>query len=141
MTDAGSTGGLVYRIPCGMSSTGAARTKSRDRGAWVSYPATLTASHVQGRHHRRVVKETVMPPTITSEVIVAYAQCPRKAYLLLFNPDRGEPHEYVRIREQQQQNLRSPRRNKRRSKQVARSFLSRGSTSFRLTFSRCCLYT
>ena len=36
------------------------------------------------------------------------------------------------------QNLRSPRRNNRRSKQVAQSFLSCGSTSFRLKFSRRC---
>jgi predicted RecB family nuclease len=42
-----------------------------------------------------------MEPTITSEIVVAYAQCPRKAYLLLFSPDRGEPHEYVQILEQQ----------------------------------------
>jgi hypothetical protein len=40
-----------------------------------------------------------MQPTITSEVVVAYAQCPRKAYLLLFNPEQGVPHEYVRILE------------------------------------------
>jgi predicted RecB family nuclease len=38
-----------------------------------------------------------MPPAITSEVVVAYAQCPRKAYLLLFSPDKGEPHEYEGI--------------------------------------------
>src|SRR5215475_6952603 len=38
---------------------------------------------------------------ITSEIVAAYAQCPRKAYLLLFNPDKGEPHEYVQILEQQ----------------------------------------
>jgi hypothetical protein len=37
-----------------------------------------------------------------------------------------------------QQNLRSPRRNNRQSKQVARLFLSLGSKSFRLKFSRCC---
>src|SRR5437899_13017784 len=84
-----------------MSSTGAARTKSRDSMAWVSYAAALTASHVQGRHHRRAVKETVMPPTITSEVVVAYAQCPRKAYLLLCSAAQGDPHEYVRILERQ----------------------------------------
>ena len=36
-----------------------------------------------------------MQPTITSEVVVAYAQCPRKAYLLLFSPEQGQPHEYV----------------------------------------------
>ena len=38
-----------------------------------------------------------MPPAITPEVVVAYAQCPRKAYLLLFGPEQGEPHEYIRI--------------------------------------------
>ena len=43
-----------------------------------------------------------MQPTITSEVVVAYAQCPRKAYLLLFSPEQGEPHEYVRLLERQQ---------------------------------------
>src|SRR5262249_51944121 len=42
-----------------------------------------------------------MKPAITSEIVVAYAQCPRKAYLLLFSPDKGEPHEYVQILEQQ----------------------------------------
>jgi predicted RecB family nuclease len=42
-----------------------------------------------------------MEPTITPEIIVAYSQCPRKAYLLLFSPDKGEPHEYVQILEQQ----------------------------------------
>jgi predicted RecB family nuclease len=42
-----------------------------------------------------------MEPTITADIVVAYAQCPRKAYLLLFNPDKGEPLEYVQILEQQ----------------------------------------
>ena len=42
-----------------------------------------------------------MEPTITTDIVVAYSQCPRKAYLLLFSPDRGEPHEYVQILEQQ----------------------------------------
>ena len=42
-----------------------------------------------------------MQPAITSEIVVAYAQCPRKAYLLLFSPDKGEPHEYTQILEQQ----------------------------------------
>jgi predicted RecB family nuclease len=42
-----------------------------------------------------------MEPIITSEVVVAYSQCPRKAYLLLFSPDKGGPHEYVQILEQQ----------------------------------------
>src|SRR5438874_5704131 len=38
---------------------------------------------------------------ITTDIVVAYSQCPRKAYLLLFSPDKGEPHEYVQILEQQ----------------------------------------
>lgn len=42
-----------------------------------------------------------MEPTITTDIVVAYSQCPRKAYLLLFSPDKGEPHEYVQIIEQQ----------------------------------------
>ena len=42
-----------------------------------------------------------MEPIITSDVVAAYSQCPRKAYLLLFSPDKGEPHEYVQILEQQ----------------------------------------
>ena len=61
----------------------------------------MAASNVQGSHHRRAVKGIIMQPTITSEVVVAYAQCPRKAYLLLYSPEQGEPHEYVRILEQQ----------------------------------------
>src|SRR5215510_13551957 len=42
-----------------------------------------------------------MEPIITPEIVVAYSQCPRKAYLLLFSPDKGDPHEYVQILEQQ----------------------------------------
>lgn len=34
---------------------------------------------------------------ITSEVVVAYSHCPRKAFILLFSDDKKEPHEYVRI--------------------------------------------
>ena len=41
-----------------------------------------------------------MEPTITTDIVVAYAQCPRKAYLLLFSPDKGEPHEYTGHRRQ-----------------------------------------
>jgi predicted RecB family nuclease len=42
-----------------------------------------------------------METPITPEIVIAYSQCPRKAYLLLFSPDKGEPHEYVQILEQQ----------------------------------------
>jgi len=37
---------------------------------------------------------------ITSEVFVAYSQCPRKAFLLLFSEDQGTPHDYPRILEE-----------------------------------------
>src|SRR5712691_6222960 len=76
--------------------------QSRDSLAWRAYPAPMAASTVAGRQHRSAMKGVIMQPTITSEVVVAYAQCPRKAYLLLFSPEPGEPHEYVRILERQQ---------------------------------------
>jgi predicted RecB family nuclease len=41
-----------------------------------------------------------MNRTITSEIVVAYAQCPRKAYLLHSN-ETGRTNEYARILEQQ----------------------------------------
>src|SRR6266852_6021524 len=75
--------------------------QSRDSVAWRAYPVPVAASNVEGRQHRSAVKEVIMQPAITSEVVVAYAQCPRKAYLLLFSPEQGEPHEYVRILERQ----------------------------------------
>lgn len=37
---------------------------------------------------------------ITSEVFVAYSQCPRKAFLFLFSDDQGSPHDYPRILEE-----------------------------------------
>src|SRR5262245_21025200 len=84
-----------------MSSTVAAPTQRRDRVAGVSYPSGLTATPIQGRHHRRVVKGTVMPPMITSDVVVAYAQCPRKAYKLLYTDTQGIPHVYLAILEEE----------------------------------------
>src|SRR6266508_6701913 len=75
---------------------------SRDIVAWGAYPVPMAASNVEGRQHRSALKGVLMQPTITSEVVVAYAQCPRKAYLLLFSPEQGEPHEYVRLLERQQ---------------------------------------
>jgi predicted RecB family nuclease len=47
------------------------------------------------------LRRIVMEPAITTDIVIAYAQCPLKAYLLLFSPDTGEPHEYVQILEQQ----------------------------------------
>jgi len=44
-----------------------------------------------------------MSKTITSEILVAYSQCPRKAYLLLCTREKGTLHEYARILEQQKQ--------------------------------------
>ena len=42
-----------------------------------------------------------MHTTITSEIVVAYSQCPRKAFLLLCTDEQGLPHEYMRMLEQQ----------------------------------------
>ena len=42
-----------------------------------------------------------MRNTITSEILVAYSQCPRKAFLLLCTDEPGIPHEYMRILERQ----------------------------------------
>ncbi len=44
-----------------------------------------------------------MSKTITSEIVVAYSQCPRKAFLLLCTEENGTPHEYVQILQQKQQ--------------------------------------
>jgi predicted RecB family nuclease len=41
--------------------------------------------------------------TIDSNIVVAYAQCPRKAFLLMCAPERGTLHEYEQILEQQRQ--------------------------------------
>src|SRR5947209_3426869 len=38
---------------------------------------------------------------ITTEILVAYSQCPRKAFLLLCTDEQGMSHEYMRILEQQ----------------------------------------
>ncbi|MDJ0719318.1 MAG: IS66 family transposase [Prochloraceae cyanobacterium] len=43
---------------------------------------------------------------ITSEILVAYSQCPRKAFLLLFSKDKGKPHDYPLILEERRQNNR-----------------------------------
>ncbi len=38
---------------------------------------------------------------ITAEILVAYSQCPRKAFLVLCTDEQGTPHEYTHILEQQ----------------------------------------
>ncbi len=40
-----------------------------------------------------------MEPIITPEIVVAYSQCPRKAYKLLYTDKQGTPHEYIAILE------------------------------------------
>ena len=45
-----------------------------------------------------------MSKTITSEILVAYIQCPHKAFQLLCTKTRGTPHDYTEILEQQRQN-------------------------------------
>ncbi len=42
-----------------------------------------------------------MRNVITSEIVVAYSQCPRKAFLMLCTDEQGMPHEYMHIIEQQ----------------------------------------
>src|SRR5262249_16282787 len=42
----------------------------------------------------------VMSPMITPDVVVAYAQCPRKAYKLLYPDTQGIPHGYLAIVEE-----------------------------------------
>lgn len=44
--------------------------------------------------------------TITAEMVVAYSQCPRKAFLL-YRQEKGSPHEYIRLLEQQKQHCQS----------------------------------
>jgi len=44
-----------------------------------------------------------MKTTITSETVLGYSQCPRKAYLLLCTRNRGICHEYMQILEKQRQ--------------------------------------
>jgi predicted RecB family nuclease len=43
----------------------------------------------------------IVNKTITSEIVVAYAQCPRKAYLLLCSNEAGRVNEYIAILERQ----------------------------------------
>jgi predicted RecB family nuclease len=42
-----------------------------------------------------------MNKIISIDVLVAYSQCPRKAYLLFCTKQKGEPHEFVRILQQE----------------------------------------
>ena len=42
-----------------------------------------------------------MHNAITSEIVVAYSLCPRKAFLLLCTDEQGMLHEYIRLLEQQ----------------------------------------
>jgi predicted RecB family nuclease len=49
---------------------------------------------------------------ITSEVFVAYSQCPRKAFMLLFSEDKGEPHDYPLILEERRDQNRTRYREK-----------------------------
>src|SRR2546430_12011027 len=63
----------------------------------------MPASNIEWSKPQQQRRRIVMEPTITPDIVVAYAQCPRKAYLLLFSPDKGEPHEYVQILELQRQ--------------------------------------
>lgn len=41
---------------------------------------------------------------ITSNVLLAYSQCPRQAFFLLFTEEKGTPHEYTKTIKKQKQN-------------------------------------
>ena len=41
-----------------------------------------------------------MADSITDQIVVAYSQCPWKAFLLLRSEDHGTPHEYVRLQQE-----------------------------------------
>ncbi|MCP4417038.1 MAG: IS66 family transposase, partial [Chloroflexi bacterium] len=43
-----------------------------------------------------------MSKNISTDILVSYSRCPRKAYLLLCARQKGNPHEYARIMQQQQ---------------------------------------
>ena len=49
---------------------------------------------------RPQISQDTMTQIITHEIVVAYAQCPLKAFLLLRSEDQGTPHEYVRLLEE-----------------------------------------
>ena len=46
-----------------------------------------------------------MNKVITSEILVSYSQCLRKAYLLLCTDQRGIPNEYISIIQQRKKVL------------------------------------
>jgi len=46
-----------------------------------------------------------MKRTITSEILVSYSQCPRKAYLLLCTSQKGTPNEYMSILQRRKETL------------------------------------
>ena len=48
-----------------------------------------------------------MNKIITSEIVVAYSLCPRKAFLLLEGEEKGKPHEYVEILEEKKRESQS----------------------------------
>src|SRR6266446_10943856 len=83
-------------------------TRMSQRRTLSQFWCILAPSHDRVKHRgsskpQQQRRRIVMEPTITPDIVVAYAQCPRKAYLLLFSPDKGEPHEYIQILEQQRQ--------------------------------------
>jgi len=69
--------------------------KSRDDFAVISW----RVNHYWARKQNTEFGED-MAITITDEVLVAYSQCPRKAYLLLYSEERGQLHEIQQILEQ-----------------------------------------
>jgi hypothetical protein len=71
-----------------------------DRSAWQVSPSLVIAAVVRAQPTRQELAVTNVDQIITSEIVVAYARCPRKAHMLLYGDEVGVPHEYVRILEQ-----------------------------------------
>lgn len=59
-----------------------------------------------------------MTGNITHEIVVAYSQCPLKAFLLLRSEDHGKPHEYERLIDEHTQRNRTRYRNILKEKHV-----------------------
>src|SRR5437868_3405662 len=66
----------------------------------------LAPSHERVKHRGSSIpqqkrRRIVMEPIITTDIVVAYSQCPRKAYKLLYTDTQGTPHEYIAILEEE----------------------------------------
>src|SRR5438128_1481028 len=81
-------------------------TRMYQRRTLSQFWCILAPSHDYVKHRGSSIPEQkrrriVMEPTITSDIVVAYSQCPRKAYKLLYTDKQGTPHEYISVLEEE----------------------------------------